>query len=90
VFYIVRRQGGRDQALAAVRALLNSFHAVPLDAALVEAALASEMPDFEDGLQAHAAAMVGAAFIITRNEKDFERSPVPSVNPARFIELLAS
>lgn len=45
------------------------------------------MPDYEDALIAYAALRQGVNFIITRNKKDFARSPVPALAPEEFIAL---
>ena len=44
------------------------------------------MPDFEDAVAAAVAKREKADFIVTRNESDFENSPVPAVNPAQLIK----
>ena len=49
------------------------------------AALNLPMDDFEDALQVAAAMACGAQFIITRNERDFRRSPVPALSPNAFL-----
>jgi predicted nucleic acid-binding protein len=47
-------------------------------------ALSFQMADLEDAMQAAAALSFGAAFIVTRNVKDYSRSPVKAVSPAEF------
>ena len=42
--------------------------------------------DFEDAVVAAIARREKADFIITRNEEDFENSPVPAINPTQFLE----
>ena len=44
------------------------------------------MPDFEDALQAAAAVACGAQVILTRNVRDFKRSPVLAMTPEDFIK----
>jgi len=46
------------------------------------------MPDFEDALIAAAARREKADYIITRNEKDFENSPVPAISPGEFLNQI--
>ncbi|MCL2758591.1 MAG: PIN domain-containing protein [Treponema sp.] len=48
------------------------------------------MSDFEDALIAAAARREKADYIVTRNEKDFENSPVPAITPEQFLQTLAS
>ncbi len=54
-----------------------------------EKALRFPMRDFEDALQTAAATAFGAAYIVTRNEKDFRASPVPCLSPKAFIQSFA-
>jgi predicted nucleic acid-binding protein len=42
--------------------------------------------DLEDALQVSAAMAWKAAFIITRNERDFKVSPIPAISPAAFLK----
>ena len=42
--------------------------------------------DFEDALQAGAAMAWKAAFIVTRNERDFKRSPIPALSPLAYLK----
>jgi hypothetical protein len=46
------------------------------------------MKDFEDAVQSSCARRVKADYIITRNVKDFEKSPVPAILPSEALELL--
>jgi predicted nucleic acid-binding protein len=47
-------------------------------------ALAFQMADLEDAMQAAAALSFGAAFIVTQNIKDYSRSPVKAISPVEF------
>lgn len=47
----------------------------------------SEMPGYEDALIAYAAERNGIDFIITRNKKDFLKSPVPALTPEEFVAI---
>ncbi len=60
VFYIARKQGGRDRALEAVKLIRATFQVVPLDEAVLDGALATAGSDLEDAIQAAAALRVGA------------------------------
>ena len=46
------------------------------------------MADFEDALQVAAASACGARSIVTRNARDFARSPIPAVTPAEALARL--
>ena len=43
------------------------------------------MDDFEDAMQVAAARACGARQIVTRNLKDYERSPIPAVAPRQAL-----
>ena len=51
---------------------------------------AAELPmtDFEDALQVAAARACGARHIVTRNVKDYLRSPIPAVSPQEALSEL--
>ncbi|MYA35274.1 MAG: hypothetical protein F4Y34_01245 [Gammaproteobacteria bacterium] len=59
------------------------------DAHAVRFAASLAMADFEDALQVAAARAVGARRIVTRNTKDYARSPIPAVLPETAIENTA-
>ena len=46
------------------------------------------MTDFEDAMKVAAARACGARHIITRNEKDFVRSPIPAISPQEALGQL--
>ena len=48
------------------------------------------MRDFEDAMQVAAARACGALHIVTRNARDFERSPIPAIDAAEALQLLRS
>lgn len=48
-------------------------------------ALSSDMSDYEDAVMAETALRTGMDCIVTRNIKDYSKSPVPIYQPADFI-----
>ena len=48
-----------------------------------------EFIDFEDCLQDECAEEIGAAYIVTRNIKDFTKSKIPAVIPSDFVDLMS-
>jgi predicted nucleic acid-binding protein len=65
---------------------LNDFEVVCGDANLVRTSLNLGFRDLEDTLQVAAAMAWKAAFIITRNERDFKNSPIPALSPSAFLK----
>ena len=51
-------------------------------------AIEMRLKDFEDAVQIQTAQRVGADFIITRNVKDFMKSPVPAYTPVELIQRI--
>jgi predicted nucleic acid-binding protein len=87
IFYLLRRGGMDAQAAKAlVKKLTDNMKVVDSNAADVQAALASDMPDYEDALLACCAKRQRATCIVTRNEKDFKQSPVRAISPQAFLE----
>lgn len=87
--YLAQKQLGHAGARAAVTALLDLYDIAAVTRATLTTALTSEMPDFEDAVLAHAAHQAGAQAIITRNLRDFAKSPVRAYTPTQFLALQA-
>ena len=79
--YIVSRERNAPYARQFIANLLEFVEVAPTGTADVRYALDLPMADFEDALQAAAARACGARSIVTRNVRDFARSPVPAVTP---------
>ena len=50
------------------------------DTQAIRYAAALPMPDFEDAMQVAAARACGAQHIVTRNVKDYQRSPIRAIS----------
>ena len=81
IFY----QYGKPSVAFLKDSLLPHVRTVSADSPLIIQALQWGMSDFEDALQAAAAWANGAAFIISRNVKDFKLSHVPSLTPSDYL-----
>ena len=68
--------------------LIDTFEISPVNQDVLRSALRLEMKDFEDVVQIASAQADGLDFIITRNIKDFEKSPVKAMTPAEFVHEL--
>lgn len=51
-------------------------------------ALTSETTDFEDAVMIETAIRTHVDYLITRNTKDYAKSPVPICSPDQFMEIL--
>jgi predicted nucleic acid-binding protein len=86
IYYLTRR-ALRDSAKAkeAVAKLLNAFLVAGVDKSDCLNALDNGIADYEDALVAVCAKKIKAEYIITRNVKDFAKSPVKAVEPKGFL-----
>lgn len=87
VHYIITRYANRDKSIKAIRALRKYIGILPMDDAMVDRALESSFPDFEDALQYYAAEAQEMDFIVTRNEKDYRKGNTKIVNAQEFVDL---
>ncbi len=85
--YLAGKTVGKSQATRQIRALLALFEVAPVTRAVLDRALKSKAPDFEDAVLAEAAHLAGADAIITRNLRDFTHSPVRAHTPAQWIAM---
>ena len=51
-------------------------------------AISSQVSDYEDAVMIETAMREDADCIVTRNIKDYSKSPVPVYDPAEFLRLL--
>ena len=87
--YLAGKVVGKQQATKQIRQLLSLFEVAPVTRAVLDAALASKAPDFEDAVLAEAALQAGAHAIITRNLRDFAHSPVRAHTPAQWLAFVS-
>ena len=85
--YLLTRSLPRDVAKKALSRLLELFEIAPVNRSVIEEALQCRMIDFEDAVLSHAANLVGATAIVTRNTKDFRYSPVKALDPTEFLSV---
>ena len=60
----------------------------PVDSLIIDEAIASHFPDFEDAMQYYSAIREGADAIITRNCSDFKAAQIDVFEPQRFLDML--
>jgi predicted nucleic acid-binding protein len=85
--YLAAKALGKQQAARQIRQLLVLFEVAPVDRAVLDGALKSKAPDFEDAVLAEAALHAGAQAIITRNLRDFAHSPVRAFTPTQWLAM---
>ena len=86
--YLNAREVGLADARETSDALLSVFDVAPVDRAVIDSALALGWNDFEDAVTAAAAKRAKCDVVVTRNPKDFRRSPVRVLTPAEVVAWL--
>jgi predicted nucleic acid-binding protein len=89
-YYLMRADKGHASAIEFLADLLAFVAVASTDTDDARAALRLNLRDFEDALQAVAAVKCGADFIVTRNTRDYRRSPVPAISPAAALARLTA
>jgi predicted nucleic acid-binding protein len=88
IFYVVHRlYHDKDKSKQSINSLLLIFGLLDTTGFDIRAALNSPMLDFEDAVLAFDAASNHIDYVVTRNKKDFESSPVPVITPDEFLAL---
>lgn len=86
VYYICcRHYGDEATARTAIRKMQAAFETINLSTTLIDTALNSDEPDFEDGLIRAAAESSGCAYIVSRDVKAFRSSSCKRLSPIEAL-----
>jgi hypothetical protein len=66
----------------------DSFSSVAADQRILNQAIDSKIPDFEDAIQFYSALHASADYLLTRNAGDFPTGILPIMTPDEFLALL--
>jgi predicted nucleic acid-binding protein len=86
--YIMRKELSSEMINNVYKALALIFNFADLTEDDVKNALEMQLKDFEDAVQIQTARRIGASIIITRNVKDFMKSPIPAYAPEEFLNRI--
>lgn len=90
IYYLTHRQTHSDQAARQVLSKLLVLMALADTTEMdVRNALTSEVSDFEDAVMIETALREKTDCIVTRNVRDYTKSPVPVLTPSDFLKRLA-
>lgn len=87
IHYLATKTIGKRKAQWAVRKLLSILEVASIDRSVIEGAMEGKYKDFEDGVIAEAARLIGANVIITRNVRNFKTSAIPACSPAEMLKV---
>lgn len=86
VFYILRKILGIAKARELLRKLRLLIRVIPVTEKIVDLALNSKFPDFEDGLQYFTARENSISVLLTRNTKDYKERDVIIQTPEEYLK----
>ena len=87
-YYLVSPSRGRTDTRDFIVDLTRLVTIASTGTEALRYAAALRMPDFEDAMQVAAARACGARHIVTRNVKDYRRSPIPALSPQDALTRL--
>lgn len=89
IYYLTHRATHSDSATRRIlSSLFQLFELLDTTGLDCRKALTSPLSDFEDAIMSESALRAGVDCIVTRNERDYRRSPVPVCAPAVLLERL--
>jgi predicted nucleic acid-binding protein len=86
--YILSKQIGSKTSREKIADLIKTVKVLPLESDIVDMALESNFPDFEDAMQFFIANRYNCDAIISRNIKDYKLSTIPVLTPEQFLKTL--
>jgi len=86
--YLLGQALAPAKAREALQRLLSLFEIAPVNRPVLEQALRSGIPDFEDAVLEQAGRLVAVNAIATRNVRDFENSTVTVFDPSELISTV--
>ena len=85
LYYIVKPTHGDITTRDFIRELTEFVHVAQTDTESIRYATQLPMTDFEDAMQVAAAQACNAQFIVTRNVRDYQQSPIPAITPQEHL-----
>ncbi|MEG4812943.1 PIN domain-containing protein [Microcoleus sp. K5-D4] len=90
LYYIIRRDKGRDWTLEFLKQLATFCQVGTVDNSVISMALTCNFKDFEDAIQYSTAAINRIDAIVTRNPRDFPVTTPRIVTPNQLIQELTN
>ena len=87
-YYLVTPARGDADTRDFIAELVRFVAVAPADTPALRYAVSLPIRDFEDAMQVAAARACGAGHIVTRNVRDFGRSPIPAITPGEALAQL--
>jgi predicted nucleic acid-binding protein len=88
VYYVLQRFSAKETAMASIRKIRTFMGIVDMNQRIVDRAINSSFPDFEDALQIYSAENAVMDIIVTRNILHLKDSNLSVMKPLEAISLL--
>ena len=85
IYFFRLRVVDEPQARTDTQAAVKGFQIIPLTQEIIDKAVASSLPDFEDNIQLMSAETVGVDHLLTRNKRDFVSASLPILTPEEWL-----
>lgn len=90
IYYIIRKEKGRDSALNFLRGIATFCRVATVDTAAINMALGTNFRDFEDAIQYSTAIVNQLDAIVTRNPQDFPVAIPRIMTPEQLIQEITN
>jgi predicted nucleic acid-binding protein len=90
VHYVLRRFTTVRDSREALKRMLSLVSVLPVDAAVIDEALACDFADLEDAVQYCVARRARVGFLVTRNVGDYRTAQITVCTPDQYLRMLAS
>lgn len=86
IFYLASKVLGPAGARKTVSHLLQLFEIAAVNRSVLDQALNSGFPDFEDAVLYHSGVQAGVHGIVTRDIKDYKKATLPIYTPSELLK----
>lgn len=89
IYYLLMKAiKDRTKVLEEIKKIITIINIAKVDELCISNAIKSKMVDFEDAVVDSVASSIKAAYILTRNEKDFKNAANAIRTPSQFVRLI--
>ena len=85
IYFFRLRVVDEPQARTDTQAAVKGFQIIPLTQEIIDKAVASSLPEFEDNIQLISAETVGVDHLLTRKKRDFVSASLPILTPEEWL-----
>ncbi len=90
IYYLVSKVKKKKETTQLIKNLLQIFNVSHVDKLILESALNSNFPDYEDSVLHESALRAALGGIVTRDRKDFRKSTLTIFDPEELLKIISS